>query len=47
MQYIAEYPICWPLGRNAKKPSQNRNCCNMRAYFWPWLELSLTDVLTF
>ena len=45
IQYAVQYPICWPLGRTAKKRSQSRNSCKMRAYFWPWLVLSLADVI--
>ena len=47
LQYTVHYPICWPLGRPAKERSQNRNSCKMRAYFWPWLVLSLFDEIIF
>ena len=45
MQYTAQYPICWPLGRTAKQRSQNRSSCEMREYFWPLssVMLSLLD----
>ena len=39
--------MCWPLGRPAKERSQNRNSCKVHAYFWPWLVLSLADVIIF
>ena len=45
IQNAVQYPICWPLGRIAKKRSQNGNSCKMRAYFWLWLVLSLADVI--
>ena len=42
---VIQYLICWPLGRTAKQRSQNKNSCKMRAYFWPWIMLSLADVI--
>ena len=41
------YLKSWPLGRTAKLRSQNRNSCKLRAYFWPWLVLSLADAILF
>ena len=33
------------LGRTANQRSQNKNSCKMRAYFWPWLVLSLAYII--
>ena len=43
IQYTVQYLIYWPLGRTAKQPS--KNSCKMRADFWPWMVLSLADVI--
>ena len=45
IQYTVQYSIGWRLGRTAKYRSQNKNSCKMRAYLWPWLVLSLADVI--
>ena len=45
IQYTVQYLMCWPLSRTAKLRSQNNNSCKMRAYFWPWIVLSLADVI--
>ena len=37
--------ICWPLGHTVKLRSQNRKSCKTHAYIWPWLVLSLADVI--
>ena len=33
------------IGRTAKQRSQNKNSYKMRAYFWPWIVISLADVI--
>ena len=48
IQHTVQYPICGPLGCNAKPlKSQNRNSCKMCAYFWPWFVLCLADATIF
>ena len=45
LQFTVQYSACWPLGCNAKYCSQKKNSCKIRALLWPWLVLSLADVI--
>ena len=45
IHYTVQYSKCRPFGRTAKQRFQNTNSCKMRAYLWPWIVLSLADVI--